>query len=292
MVLATGATYRRLGVPALEKLNGAGVFYGGLASEALAVAGQDVYVVGGANAAGQAALHLARYSRRVTLLVRRQSLDARMSHYLVRQIEAAPNVEVRVGTEIAGGGGDGWLDHLVLRDCECGDEKTVRADGLFPMIGASPHTDWLPPEVARDAGGFLLTGTDLEERHGWPLERRPSLLETSVPGLLAAGDVRHGSVGRVAAAVGEGSIAVQTLHGLLADGQLPAGVDHAACRSCAGPVGPRAGGARPRARRSRPPPAPDALRRPGRTARPAARPSCRGGPGSGRARSPPPPCCA
>ncbi len=214
---------------------GAGVHYGSPATEAPTVAGQDVFVVGGANSAGQAALHLARYARRVTLLVRGQSLEAGMSHYLVRQVHATGNVEVRLGTEVAGGGGDGWLDHLVLRDCDTGAEETVSADGLFLMIGASPRTDWLPPEVARDSGGFVLTGTDLGEEHGWPLERSPTLLETSVPGLLAAGDVRHGSVGRVAAAVGEGSVAVQTLHGLLAGEQLPAGGRPAACRSCAGP---------------------------------------------------------
>ena len=225
MLLATGASYRRLGIPALEELTGAGVHYGSPATEAPTVAGQDVFVVGGANSAGQAALHLARYARRVTLLVRGQSLEASMSHYLVRQVHATGNVEVRLGTEVAGGGGAGWLDHLVLRACDSGAEETVSANSLFLMIGASPRTDWLPPEVARDSGGFVLTGTDLGEEHGWPLERSPTLLETSVPGLLAAGDVRHGSVGRVAAAVGEGSVAVQTLHGLLAGEQLPAGVD-------------------------------------------------------------------
>ncbi|HTE59461.1 MAG TPA: NAD(P)/FAD-dependent oxidoreductase, partial [Solirubrobacteraceae bacterium] len=140
VLLATGASYRRLGVPALEALNGAGVFYGGPASEAPAVADQDVYVLGGANSAGQAALHLARYARRVTLVVRAQSLGVGMSHYLVRQVEATPRLHVRLGTEIVGGGGDGWLEHLVLRDREEGGEATVDADGLFLMIGARPHT--------------------------------------------------------------------------------------------------------------------------------------------------------
>jgi thioredoxin reductase (NADPH) len=137
VLLAVGAEYRRLDIPALEALNGAGVFYGGPASEALTVAGRDVYVAGGANSAGQAALHLARFARRVTLLVRGESLEAGMSHYLVRQVEAAPNVEVRLGVEVVGGGGEGWLEHLVLRDRGRGAEETVSADGLFLMIGAS-----------------------------------------------------------------------------------------------------------------------------------------------------------
>lgn len=214
VLLATGASYRRLGVPELEALNGAGVFYGGPASEAPAMAGQDVYVVGGANSAGQVALNLARYARRVTLVARAQSLAAGMSHYLVRQVEATPNLEVRLGTEIVGGGGDGWLEHLVLRDCANGGEETVDAGGLFLMIGSRPRTDWLPPEVERDARGFVLTGADLRDDHAWPLDRSRFLLETSMPGVFAAGDVRHGSVKRVASAVGEGSVAIQLLHRL------------------------------------------------------------------------------
>jgi thioredoxin reductase (NADPH) len=220
VLLATGASYRRLGVPALEALNGAGVFYGGPASEAPAMAGQDVYVLGGANSAGQAALELARYARRVTLVVRAQSLGAGMSHYLVRQVEATPKLQVRVGTEIVGGGGDGWLEHLVLRDRAAGSEETVDAEGLFLMIGARPHTEWLPAEVERDARGFVLTGTDLRDDHAWPLERSPFLLETSMPGVFAAGDVRHGSVKRVASAVGEGSVAIQLLHRLFVADRL------------------------------------------------------------------------
>jgi thioredoxin reductase (NADPH) len=219
VVLATGASYRRLGVPALEALNGAGVFYGGPTSEAPAMAGQDVYVLGGANSAGQAALHLARYARRVTLVVRAQSLGAGMSHYLVRHVEATPNLEVRLRTEIVGGGGDGWLEHLVLRDRAEGGEETVNADGLFLMIGARPHTDWLPREVDSDARGFVLTGTDLPD-NAWPLDRSPFLLETGMPRVFAAGDVRHGSVKRVASAVGEGSVAIQLLHRLFAADRL------------------------------------------------------------------------
>jgi thioredoxin reductase (NADPH) len=215
VILATGATYRRLGIPSLEELNGAGVFYGGPASEAQGLKGLEVYVVGGANSAGQAALHLARYASRVTLVVRAQSLAAGMSHYLVRQVEAAANVEVRLGSEVVGGGGEAsWLERLVIRGPD-GQEETVPAQGLFLMIGAHPRTDWLPPEIARDSRGFVVTGQDLGEDCGWPLERRPLLLETSMPGVLAAGDVRHGAVKRVASAVGEGSIAIQHVHQLL-----------------------------------------------------------------------------
>jgi thioredoxin reductase (NADPH) len=216
VILATGATYRRVDVPALEALVGAGVSYGGPVSEASGLAGKDVYIVGGANSAGQAALHLARHARRVTLVVRAQSLHAGMSHYLVREVLATPNVEVRVGTAVVGGGGDARLEHLTLRQAASGDQETVPADALFVLIGARPHTDWLPDEVARDRRGFVLTGADLPDDGAWPLDRRPHLLETSMPGVLAAGDVRHGSVKRVASAVGEGAIAIQVVHGLFA----------------------------------------------------------------------------
>jgi thioredoxin reductase (NADPH) len=217
VILATGASYRRLGIPALEALNGAGVFYGGSASEAPGMADREVYVVGGANSAGQAALHLSRYARRVTLVVRARSLGAGMSRYLVREVEASPTVHVRLESEIVGGGGEGRLQHLVLRDNASGREETVAADGLFLLIGARPRTDWLPAEISRDDQGFVLTGVDVRADPAWPLERRPYPLETSMPRVLAAGDVRHGSVKRVASAVGEGSVAVQILHSLFAD---------------------------------------------------------------------------
>jgi thioredoxin reductase (NADPH) len=215
VVLAMGASYRRLDVAALEALHGAGVFYGAAASEAPLVSGEEVYVVGGANSAGQAALHLARYARRVTLVVRAARIDAGMSHYLVRQIEETPNIEVRTGTEVVDGGGDGWLDHLVLRQRASGEEEKVSAYALFLMIGARPHTEWLPPTVERDPDGFVMTGPDLSDDALRALGRRPMALETSVPGVLAVGDVRHGSVKRVASAVGEGSIAIQQVHRLL-----------------------------------------------------------------------------
>jgi thioredoxin reductase (NADPH) len=138
-----------------------------------------------------------------------------MSHYLVRQLASAPNVDVRVGTEIVGGGGDGWLTHLVLRERASGAEETVDADGLYPSIGARPHTDWLPREIARDDRGFLLTGGEIPRDGAWPLERDPFPLETTMPGVLAIGDARHGSVKRVASAVGAGSIAIRVVHRLL-----------------------------------------------------------------------------
>lgn len=224
VLLATGASYRRLGVPTLEALNGAGVYYGNATSEAPALAGRDAVIVGGANSAGQAALHLARYARSVTIAIRGPSLRAGMSDYLVRQVEATDNISVRVGTEVVDGGGGGRLEHLVLRDTGSQEETTVQADGLFVMIGAHPFTDWLPPEVERDEHGFILTGADAATGGAWQLDRAPFLLETTMPGVLAAGDVRHGAVRRVASAVGEGSIAIQLLHELFSvEGHQPRG---------------------------------------------------------------------
>ena len=209
VVLSIGATYRRLGIPALEDLTGAGVFYGGPASEAPALSGKDAYVVGGGNSAGQAVLHLARYSRRVTLVVRAPSLHAGMSHYLIHEIESTPNLDVRTCAEVVGGNGEGRLQQLILADKRSGEQETVTADALFVLIGADPHTNWLPPEIARDPSGFLPTGEEVSDGSNWPLERRPYSLETSMPCVFAAGDVRRSSVKRVASAVGEGSIAIR-----------------------------------------------------------------------------------
>jgi len=214
VVIASGVSYRRLGVPQLEALVGAGVFYGAGTTEAQAVAGKPVFVVGGGNSAGQAALHLSKYAQQVTILVRSQSLAASMSDYLIRQIEAAPNVDVRYRCEVAGGGGSGRLDQLLLRDRDSGQTELVPAVGLFILIGAQPFTGWLPQAINRDQWGFILTGSDAGQ--DWPLQRPPFLLETTTPGVFAVGDVRHGSMKRVAAAVGDGSTAIRLIHDYLA----------------------------------------------------------------------------
>jgi thioredoxin reductase (NADPH) len=219
VLVATGATYRRLLVPELNRLTGAGVFYGGPASEAPGMAGMDVFVVGGANSAGQAALHLADYARRVTLVVRKDRLALGMSDYLVRQIEEAPNIEVRPRTEVIGGSGGEWLECLELRGGD-GTTETVSAGALFLMIGADPNTDWLPDDLLRERGGFLLTGEGARQNGDWPLDRDPFVLETSMPGVFAAGDVRAGSMSRVASAVGEGGATVRMVHELFAAERL------------------------------------------------------------------------
>jgi thioredoxin reductase (NADPH) len=213
VIIATGVSYRRLAVPELESLVGAGVFYGAGTAEAQAVAGNRVFVVGGGNSAGQAALHLARYAQQVTVLVRSTSLAASMSEYLVREIEVAPNIEVRYRTEVVGGAGDGHLERLDLRHRDTGKTESAPAGGLFVLIGGQPFTQWLPEAVGRDRWGFILTGPGLA---GWAPARAPFLLETSAPGVFAAGDVRHGSVKRVASAVGDGSIAIRLVHEYLA----------------------------------------------------------------------------
>jgi thioredoxin reductase (NADPH) len=216
VVVASGVSWRRLGVPRLEALVGAGVFYGAAGAEARAMEGQDVYVVGAGNSAGQAALHLAKYAASVTLVVRGTDLGARMSDYLVQEIGQAPNVAVRLGTQVADGLGGWRLEGLVLRGCADGATEEVPAAALFVMIGAEPRTDWLDGVVERDDRGYILTGHDLLGPGGlpagWPHRRPPLLLETSIPGVFAAGDVRHRSVKRVASAVGEGAVAVQLVH--------------------------------------------------------------------------------
>jgi thioredoxin reductase (NADPH) len=216
VILATGVTYRRLGLPDLDHLVGAGVFYGAAGVVAPAIAGEDVYVVGGANSAGQAALHLARYAARVTILVRGPSLAAGMSHYLVRQIAATPNVVVRLRTQVVGGRGAARLEGLVLADLQEHRQEQVSAAAVFIMIGAEPRTDWLAPALRLDEHGFVLTGRDVPAID-WPLTREPHPFETSRPGVFATGDVRYGSVKRVAGAVGEGSVAVGSVHRYLAE---------------------------------------------------------------------------
>ncbi len=211
VIVATGVAYRRIGVPSLECLVGAGVFYGAASVEAPAMAGEEAYVVGGANSAGQAALHLARFASRVTLLVRGESLAAGMSDYLIRQIEATPNLEVRLRTRVVSGRGEVHLEALALEDVETGRREEVAAAAIFVMIGAEPRTEWLRGVVARDDRGFVLTGRDVPQEV-WTSSRPPLPFETSVPGIFAAGDVRYGSVKRVAGAVGEGSVTVGSVH--------------------------------------------------------------------------------
>jgi thioredoxin reductase (NADPH) len=224
VILATGASYRRLGIPGLEELVGAGVFYGAAVSEAHAMKGHEVYVVGGANSAGQAAIHLSKYASRVTHLLRGHSLSTSMSDYLIKEIGAAENIEVRFNTRVVDGGGEGRLEHLVLHNSASGLTDRVPAAALFVLIGADPHTDWLPKEIERDREGFIFTGPDLLRNgsvpEGWLLRRSPLLMETSMPGVFAAGDVRCGSVRRVASAVGAGAIAIQSVHEHLIEATL------------------------------------------------------------------------
>lgn len=217
VILATGAAYRRLEVPELDRFRGAGVYYGGPLSESNAMAGKDVVVAGGANSAGQAAIYLARYARKVTIAARAASLEASMSYYLTREIAGTPTIEVRTSTEIVGGGGQDRLEHLVLRDRLTGEEEILPTEGLFILIGAEPHTAWLPDEISRDDHGFLLTGPDVPSESSFTAGPHPLSLETSMPGVFAAGDVRRGSIRRVASAVGEGSIAIQQVHEWLAN---------------------------------------------------------------------------
>jgi thioredoxin reductase (NADPH) len=175
------------------------------------MADQAVFVVGGGNSAGQAAVHLSDYARQVTVLVRGEQLATSMSDYLIRQLDEAPNVDVRTRAAVVGGGGDGYLEHLVISDLDSGEELRHEAGGLFLLIGSQPHTEWLEGSVVRDEWGFVVTGEDLTD-DDWHEDRSPTLAETSIPGVFAAGDVRRGSVKRVASAVGEGAIAIQLLH--------------------------------------------------------------------------------
>ncbi|HEX2740168.1 MAG TPA: FAD-dependent oxidoreductase [Rubrobacter sp.] len=216
MIIATGVSYRKLKAPGVDRLAGAGVYYGASLTEAQSCKNEDVYIVGGANSAGQAAMYFSEHARKVTILYRGDSLRKSMSEYLVKQVEGKDNIEVRLNSEVIEVEGEGRLERIVVRDSASGASETVPAQSLFIFIGAAPHTDWLGDRVVRDERGFILSGSDLsrnaERPRGWRLERDPFLLETSVPGIFVAGDVRHGSVKRCASAVGEGSIAVQFVH--------------------------------------------------------------------------------
>jgi thioredoxin reductase (NADPH) len=213
VVLATGVSYRQLDAPGIADLVGAGIFYGSALSEAPAVKDQEVFIAGAGNSAGQTAIYLARSVHSVTLLVRGDSLAKSMSDYLVTEIEGTPRVHVRLHTDVAAARGDHRLTELVLHDRATGHDETVPAAALFVMIGAIPHTGWLPDDVVRDRHGFILTGRDLPGKdRAEPGQPIPLPLETSLPGVFAAGDVRAGSVKRVASAVGEGSVAIPQVH--------------------------------------------------------------------------------
>jgi thioredoxin reductase (NADPH) len=216
VILATGVSYRRLQAPGVDELTGQGVYYGAAMTEAISCSDQDVFVVGGANSAGQAAMYFARFARSVTILVRGDSLRRSMSHYLIDQIERTENIGVRTHTEVAEVHGSERLEEITL---STGDR--VAASALFIFIGAAPHTDWVGDLVMRDDRGFVLSGPQLsadgDRPPGWNVDREPHLLETSVPGIFVAGDVRARSIKRVASAVGEGAMAVQFVHEYLAD---------------------------------------------------------------------------
>jgi thioredoxin reductase (NADPH) len=216
LMIATGVQWRRLEAPGVDQLQGAGVYYGGGATEALSCKGEVVYVVGGANSAGQAAMNFARYAERVVILVRRESLASTMSQYLIDQIKETPNIQLWTHASVAEVHGGTHLEEISVLCSDTNKVERVPASSMFIFIGALPRTDWMAGTVERDERGFILTGSDLmrggERPKGWSLDRDPFLLETNVPGVFAVGDVRHGSVKRVASGVGEGSVAVQFIH--------------------------------------------------------------------------------
>jgi thioredoxin reductase (NADPH) len=222
VVVSTGVAYRKLRVEPLEELVGRGVHYGAAMTAAREMEGYDVYVVGGGNSAGQAAVHLARFARSVTILVRRTSLAETMSDYLVGEIDYNPRIEVRTCTQVVDGGGEGRLGWLCLEDTRTGERERVEAQGLFLLLGAEPHCDWLPEQVVRDPRGFVLTGRDVP-RDRWDGDLPPHDLATTVPGVFAAGDIHSGSMKRVAAASGEGASVVPLVHAFLAPEPDPAG---------------------------------------------------------------------
>jgi thioredoxin reductase (NADPH) len=221
LLIATGVSYRKLDVPGADAFTGAGVYYGAAMTEALSCRDEDVYVVGGANSAGQAAVYFAKYAKQVTMLVRGPSLVQSMSRYLIDQIREVPNIVVETDVHVVEVTGESSLQAITIAHVKTNERRTVATRYLFIFIGAMPHTEWLAGSVERDEHGFILTGPDLVQNgsrpQSWTLARDPFLLESSVPGIFVAGDVRHGSIKRVASGVGEGSIAVQFIHRYLAE---------------------------------------------------------------------------
>jgi thioredoxin reductase (NADPH) len=216
LLVATGVQWRKLNAPGVERLTGAGIYYGAAMTEAMSTKGEDVYVVGGANSAGQAAMHFSRYARRVVMLVRGSSLAASMSQYLINQLKATPNIHIEYNTSVVEAHGEDHLEAISIHCAETNEVNKVPASALFIMIGAAPNTDWLAEIVERDERGFIYSGPHLtrdgKRPNGWKLDREPGLLETNVPGIFVVGDVRHGSVKRVASGVGEGSVAISFVH--------------------------------------------------------------------------------
>jgi thioredoxin reductase (NADPH) len=213
VILATGVAYRQLDAPGMDDLNGRGIYYGAATTEGPSCAGQEVYIIGGANSAGQAAVYFSKHASRVHMLVRGPSLEATMSSYLIDQIAGIDNIEVHTCTQVVSCKGSEHLERVTLVNSTSGESREVDTEWMFVFIGAAPRTDWLPGDLLRDERGFVLTGPDLRGRPpGWALDRDPYHLETSMPGVFAAGDVRAESVKRVASAVGDGAMAVTLVH--------------------------------------------------------------------------------
>ena len=216
LLVATGVQWRKLDAPGVERLTGAGIYYGAAMTEAMSTKGEDVYVVGGANSAGQAAMYFSRYARRVVILVRGSSLAASMSQYLINQLKATPNIQIEFNSSVVEAHGDNHLEEISIHCADTNEVNRVPANALFIMIGAAPNTEWLANIVERDERGFIYSGPQLTREgkrpNGWKLDREPGLLETNVPGIFVVGDVRHGSVKRVASGVGEGSVAISFVH--------------------------------------------------------------------------------
>lgn len=217
LILSMGVSWRRLNMPGIDQFTGAGVYYGAAQTEAAACKDEDVYVVGGANSAGQAAMYFSKYARKVRILVRGESLTKSMSQYLIDQIEGTDNIDVLPFHSVMEAKGGDRLEQILVRNSQTGDDTLFETNSLFIFIGATPRTDWLETVIERDERGFICTGPDISKEAFWPLERDRFLLESNVPGVFAVGDVRHGSVKRVASGVGEGSICIQFVHRYLAN---------------------------------------------------------------------------